>query len=213
MHMYRYIRASEDSSTNANLLYKSQEELKSLREQLTSVSPDMRYPSADEMSPQDQYFLAENLGQETANPDNFFQNSVGFWVQKSSAPKREPDFDSTKMRWNRSGYPIGKTKGSRYWYADKGVYRKSDHWGGGVASCSWYLEGWKNNNSSVTHTGMITAFIPWDGLRPKGTIVMNNEKDYNAFPNLQKIFTGIDVEDYFEANGVLYRPMGFYFKK
>lgn len=39
------------------------------------------------------------------------------------------------------------------------------------------------------------------------------EEDYVAFPNLQKIFAGIDVGYYFETNGVLYRPMGFYFKK
>lgn len=211
--MYRYIRAAKEGGTNADMLYRTQDELKSLRAQLKSLSPDDKFPSADDMSPQDQFFLAENLGQETADPDNFFQNSVGFWAQKSSAPKREPDFDSSKMRWDRSGYPMSKTKGSRYWYTDKGVYRKSDHWGGGVASCSWYLEGWKQNNSSVIHTGMITAFVPWEELKPKGTIVMIDKASYDSFPNLQAVFTGIDVDYYFDTNGVLYRPMGFYFKK
>ena len=211
--MYRYIRASAGGDTNAEMLFKTQDELKSLREQLTSVPLNQKIPSTYDLSPQDQYFLADNLGQETANPDNFFQNSVGFWVKKSSAPKREPDFDSSKMRWDRNGYPMKQTKGSRYWYTDKGVYRKSDHWGGGVASCSWYLEGWTKKNSGVIITGMMTAFIPWDELKPKGTIVMIDHESYDAFPNLKNIFAGIDVEKYFNMNGFLYRPVDFYFKK
>lgn len=31
--------------------------------------------------------------------------------------------------------------GSTYWYCDDGVIRMSDHWGYGVASCDWLLEG------------------------------------------------------------------------
>jgi hypothetical protein len=44
--------------------------------------------------------------------------------------------------------------GSAYMYTDEGVYRQSDHWGYGIASCSWILDG-------NVQTGMKVGFAKW----------------------------------------------------
>lgn len=44
--------------------------------------------------------------------------------------------------------------GSAYMYTDEGVYRQSDHWGYGIATCSWILDG-------NVQTGMKVGFAKW----------------------------------------------------
>ena len=57
---------------------------------------------------------------------NYFMGTVADW-RECEQPDRKPDY--------RSG------SGSQYWYTENGVIRSSNHWGEGVASCDWYLDG------------------------------------------------------------------------
>jgi len=41
--------------------------------------------------------------------------------------------------------------GSQYWFLPNGVFRLSDHWGGDIASCSWYLDGKHSDQLALAH--------------------------------------------------------------
>lgn len=114
------------------------------------------------LTPKQTYEFASIFAQEKANKDNFFENSIGYW-DRTNKPRREPDYTS----YNRYG-----EVSSQYWYTDKGVYRRSNHWGGEIGHCSWFLNdvatGWKTYSGN-TYTG----FIEWDDLKPKGSFVSN----------------------------------------
>lgn len=123
------------------------------------------YDSIDimwDMTPQERLSLAKQFSTEKATKDNFFENSIGEWDLKKSAPRRQADYVSYNRR-------TGKIS-SQYWYTDEGVYRKSDHWGSDVASCSWYIKGRKYKNDGVSKGKTETAFISWDDLYAKGMI-------------------------------------------
>ena len=114
------------------------------------------------MTPQERLFLAKQFSTEKATKDNFFENSIGEWDLQKSAPRRQPDYISYNKR-------TGKIS-SRYWYTDEGVYRKSNHWGTDVASCSWYIKGRKYNDRGVSVGKTETAFIRWGDLYAKGMV-------------------------------------------
>lgn len=67
-----------------------------------------------------------------ADEDNFYLNTIAEF-KLTKRPRRKPDFVSISKR-------DGKTS-SEYWYTENGVIRGSKHWGRGIASCDWYLEG------------------------------------------------------------------------
>ena len=113
--------------------------------------------------------LADKFATAKATKENFFENSVGWWDKKSAPPKREPDHISYNRR-------TGKVS-SRYWYTDKGVYRKSNHWGSEVASCSWGIKGRTYRNEGVSVGKTETAFIKWDDLKPKGMITRKRDSN------------------------------------
>lgn len=108
--------------------------------------------------------------------DNFYLATMADW-SPCERPNREPDHESNS--------------GSCYWYTPEGVIRESDHWGQGVASCDWYIDGgWyrygmspriyaRNERGRVEATSPypspavdgdgyepVTAYCPWDGFRP-----------------------------------------------
>ena len=111
-------------------------------------------------------------------------NSVGFWT-KSRKPSRMPDHDSTK--WYRDN----ASKGSQYWYTSEGVYRRSDHWGSDVASCSWYIDGRRYRKDGVSKGSFETAFIKWSDLRPLGNIARHTIEEIENSQILQKIFQNL----------------------
>ena len=111
------------------------------------------------------YTWAERFSLESATPENFFRNSIGYWTLKSSAPKREPDYIS--HYFVKGG---NYKKSSSYWYTSKGVYRRSNHWGMEVASCSWLIQGRNYSPTGVSNGYTETAFISWDELYAKGSI-------------------------------------------
>jgi hypothetical protein len=115
-----------------------------------------------DMTPNERFSIAAKYSTETANENNFFENSIGFWDLKSRKPKGDPDHISYNRR-------TGKVS-SKYWYTSEGVYRQSNHWGSDVASCSWYIKGRKYSNEGVSVGKTETAFIKWSDLKAKGAI-------------------------------------------
>lgn len=60
----------------------------------------------------------------TYDESNFFDGTAAIF-DLCETPSTEPDYVSAS--------------GSKYWYVNGGVVRSSDHWGDGIASCSWYI--------------------------------------------------------------------------
>ncbi len=58
--------------------------------------------------------------------DNFYKYTNADFT-RCDIPTREPDYMSES--------------GSMYWYYDNFVVRCSDHWGNGINSCDWSLDG------------------------------------------------------------------------
>lgn len=179
----------------------SQEYLKQLRDSLTSVPKNEKYIFIEELTPNERYFLADKLAEETASKDNFYMNSVGFWT-KCSKPRRPCDYDSTTMK---TIYHKGKA--SKYWYTTEGVYRHSNHWGSDIASCSWYIDGLKYRNEGCFIGNMETAFIKWKDLKPKGVILQDTKEEIEKSTFLSNLYAGL------ELNNIMYRPFGFKFEK
>lgn len=61
------------------------------------------------------------------NRDNFYLSTYANFTRCDREPDREPDYESLS--------------GSRYWYDELAVIRASDHWGDGIRSCAWYVDG------------------------------------------------------------------------
>ena len=115
----------------------------------------------NQFTPEARYEMAMMMSTETASKDNFYMNSVGYW-QKTDDRKEKADYIS---------YRRGTTDvSSEYWYTDEGVYRRSDHWGSDVASCSWYIEGREYSSFGIEKGSRETAFIKWEDLKAKGVI-------------------------------------------
>lgn len=132
------------------------------------------YPAPWDISPEEEYNLAAIFTEETATPENFFINSIGFWELKKSRPRKKPDHVS----YNKSAtWRKGKSEtSSEYWYTEDGVIRGSDHWGKDVASCSWYIKGEKNTGAhGVSKGAKKYAFISWKDLKAKGFIIKSQE--------------------------------------
>ena len=133
----------------------SQEKLKELSERM-----------AHRLSPQETYEISSILTKETADKTNYNNHSIGFWQQRKTHPKREADYVSNNVRANKIS--------SQYWYEDGGVYRKSDHWGTKVGTCSWYIKGREYNDYGVEIGKEEVAFIKWGDLKGKGIIIKHH---------------------------------------
>jgi hypothetical protein len=82
---------------------------------------------------------------------NFYASTVADFASVPGRPARPADHESES--------------GSRYWYSDEGVIRESDHWGHGVASCDWYLDGGEYGWS--VESAPVCGFCAWDGFTRK----------------------------------------------
>lgn len=93
------------------------------------------------------------------NENNFFELTAAVF-DVCETPDREPDYVSGS--------------GSAYWYENDGVIRRSDHWGGYVASCKWWLRGFDMKFSSMIEMAdlldefgdiEVSAFCKFDAFR------------------------------------------------
>lgn len=140
----------------------NQEELKELYDtQIDSWKVETK--EEKEAYIQQLYERAKTFALEKADAENFFKNSIGFWTLKSYTPRRRPDHTSIYFTKN------GNVKiSSRYWYTPSGVYRRSNHWGLDIASCSWMIKDRRYPLDGVSKGYTETAFISWEELYPKG---------------------------------------------
>ena len=72
------------------------------------------------------------LDYKVADADNFFKDTIAKFTKRNSRPRRSADYTS----YDRKG-----KKSSEYWYTKDGVIRGSDHWGFGIRSCDWKIDG------------------------------------------------------------------------
>lgn len=94
----------------------------------------------------------------TANRDNFMWNTVAEFESVPKRPRRKPDYTSTDRN--------GKVS-SEYWYEPDGVIRGSKHWGVGVASCDWAIEGVAGKGSEITMTNKLYGKAKWEDFTQK----------------------------------------------
>lgn len=85
--------------------------------------------------------------------------------QVKAAPNREPDYVSKS--------------GSKYWYEDDGVYRQSNHWGEGVASCDWFINGNLTDYANFANTleKDIVGFAKWNDFTNTANMTIGEQWD------------------------------------
>lgn len=108
-------------------------------------------------------------GDEKITKDNFFKLTRGRF-EPCPTPRRAPD---------------RKTKDSSYWFDDQGVTRRSDHWGWGIATCTWtYGDEEPCHCGKTKKLGERTGRVAWSGLEtPRVEIHLTHQfgdLDYDA---------------------------------
>lgn len=108
-------------------------------------------------------------GGEDITKDNFFKLTRGRF-EPCPTPRRAPD---------------RKTKDSSYWFDDQGVTRRSDHWGWGIATCTWtYGDEEACHCGKTKKLGERTGRISWSELEtPRVEIHLTHQfgdLDYDA---------------------------------
>jgi hypothetical protein len=104
--------------------------------------------------------------------DNFYLNTVATW---SPVPESQDPFkDMTTIGEFQDKSNFLSPNGSAYIYTDQGVYRNSDHWGDGIASCDWYLPSFNGRLIKEKQFGKklykgkpTTAFCKWKDFFPR----------------------------------------------
>ena len=82
---------------------------------------------------------------------NYFERSFAQFHVVYQTPIRKPDYTS----YTRDG-----EVSSEYWYTEKGLFRRSAHWGR-VRHCRWYL----NERFPKRYLGRrVTAFTTWKSM-------------------------------------------------
>lgn len=122
-----------------------------------------------------------------ANKDNFYINSEANF-EFCEKPNREPDYISAS--------------GSEYWYTEEGVFRNSDHWGNGIASCDWQLlncNEWDIPQYQLTYKPLC-GFAKWQNFKLKEFFIITyveNEKniDFKIMHKYQKNVCFADEND------------------
>ena len=79
------------------------------------------------------------------NSSNYFMATKADFTS-CAKPETKPDYISDS--------------GSRYWYTDEGVIRFSNHWGYGIASCDWTLDGIESS-SFADNEGGRAGYCDW----------------------------------------------------
>ena len=126
----------------------------------------------------------------------------------SKRPKGKPDYVSYYFD------KTGKRKiSSEYWYNENGVVRGSDHWGEGISSCDWYLDGkarkgykrygeasWEEftlQTKTVQYDGkeFLTAFDNSYGKNSLGKPIYKIGDDYINYDKYLKKYTKVENVD------------------
>ena len=143
-----------------------------------------------------------------ANKNNFYVDTLADFKEISKRPKGKPDYVSYYFD------KTGKRKiSSEYWYNENGVVRGSDHWGEGISSCDWYLDGkarkgckrygearWEEftlQTKTVQYDGkeFLTAFDNSYGKNSLGKAIYKIGDDYINYDKYLKKYTKVENVD------------------
>ena len=143
-----------------------------------------------------------------ANENNFYVDTLADFKEISKRPKGKPDYVSYYFD------KTGKRKiSSEYWYNENGVVRGSDHWGEGISSCDWYLDGkarkgykrygearWEEftlQTKTVQYDGkeFLTAFDNSYGKNSLGKPIYKIGDDYINYDKYLKKYTKVENVD------------------
>ena len=143
-----------------------------------------------------------------ANKNNFYVNTLADFKEISKRPKGKPDYVSYYFD------KTGKRKiSSEYWYNENGAVRGSDHWGEGISSCDWYLDGkarkgykrygearWEEftlQTKTVQYDGkeFLTAFDNSYGKNSLGKPIYKIGDDYINYDKYLKKYTKVENVD------------------
>lgn len=121
-------------------------------------------------------------GDETINKDNFFKLTRGRF-EPCQTPRRAPD----RM-----------TKDSSYWFDENGVTRRSDHWGWGIATCTWtYGDEEACHCGKTKKLGERTGRVDWDALEtPRVEIHLTHQFGDLDYAAIGAEPIGHDVDEY-----------------
>ena len=172
------------------------------------------------------------------NEHNFFMGTLAEWsfVPEFFNEFGEPydpyvDDEMIENPEHPSGMPDYRSgSGSEYWYTPEGVYRLSDHWGAGVGTCQWSIEGDAVSSSWNDRNGERCGFCKWEDFESMGywLTIKDDGEFVDAFeitPDMlrdglltyggfQKHFFGdteIDISnDAFKIAGLSYDKNNFY---
>jgi hypothetical protein len=147
--------------------------------------------------------IQEEMDKYTANENTFFFDTDADFKFSGKKPKGDPSHTSYNSY-------TGKVS-SEYWYTEEGVYRRSDHWGQGVASCNWNL---KDNPESKTkessgglefYSKKLVGFAPWSSFKRNKTrfITLVDEKEQTERHYLLS-FKNLVGKDYVSIGGKEY---------
>ncbi len=143
-----------------------------------------------------------------ANKNNFYVDTLADFKEMSKRPNGKPDYVSYYFD------KTGKRKiSSEYWYNENGVVRGSDHWGEGISSCDWYLDGearkgykrygeakWEEftlQTKTVQYDGkeFLTAFDNSYGKNSLGKAIYKIGDDYINYDKYSKKYTKVTNAD------------------
>lgn len=72
---------------------------------------------------------------------------------------------------------------SEYWYTNEGVIRGSTHWGEGIATCDWYLNGVAEGN--MIHTNKLYGKAKWgDFIHKTDKVTVDGKEMLTSFENV-----------------------------
>lgn len=115
----------------------------------------------------------EELIKTGVTEENFSIATKAIFTEMDNCPPTKPDYWSGEDSAN-----VFKEEMSKYWFTSQGLYRQSDHWGEGIGSNTWYIEGYSKNNVNKWREGLKCGFCKWGDFE---RIILYNKYYPNGF--------------------------------
>lgn len=133
----------------------------SIEEEANSIPPEDKAS----LALREAAYNSDNYKFRKIDKDNFFNYTMVNFNQVKNAPDRDPDYVSKS--------------GSKYWYEDDGVYRQANHWGEGVASCDWFINGNITDYANFANTleKDIVGFAKWNDFTNTANMTIREQRD------------------------------------
>ena len=165
----------------------------------------IKLPILDEEQKEYLEMIKEDFGHFNYNKNTYFCSTI--------ANFKEVENEEILNRMKKCDVDFQSYASSRYIYTEDGVYRYSDHWNSGVASCSWFLDcneideyklGFCKWNDFVPNDFRLMIYSNNKELiekytRPEGIDIMGNFCgrciNYYKFLEKDNFGTGIKIEN------------------